>query len=263
MNLAKFLSLLAGRSLWFANAEVLAAEDPYEAMLPKPNYAHRVWKTEADVAQPDLNALRAKLPIEIAIQTKIEREAKVRDEQIRQTFALRKSFHLNCWNAAAHESSAMWRLYSNEGIAIVSSMERLTNALAKANRKIYCGHVDYLDYETEGFETGNVFNPLLRKRKSFDFENEVRLVWWDTDVTHKHAMVNGNEVWTNRPIDELEDMPIRAGVNVDCDLDVLIDEIVLSPTTQEWLAEAVAKLAQSFGLRISVRRSNLLDAPTR
>ena len=179
-----------------------------------------------------------------------------REDSIRRTFAYRKSFFLNCWNAADHESSAMWRLYSNEGIAIISSMERMNAALQGAEQHIYCGLVDYIDYETETVDVSNLFNPVLRKRKSFDFENEVRFVWWDDGSTNPIGR-------SPRTVEEMESLPINPGIAVPCDLAVMIEAVVISPVTEKWVASSVSQVCERVGLSCPVSKSSLLDKPER
>ena len=57
----------------------------------------------------------------------------------------RKVIFVNCWHLNNHESAAMWQLYlkSNEGVAIVSTFERLKSSLAKASQSILLGKVRY------------------------------------------------------------------------------------------------------------------------
>ena len=71
----------------------------------------------------------------------------------------------------------MWKLYlsSNLGIAIKSSIERLIKSFEIEDRyDIYVGEVNYLDYEKDLFNYGNVFCYFFNKRKSFDHEKEIR-----------------------------------------------------------------------------------------
>lgn len=262
MNLAKFISLITSKQLWFANAEVLASEDPYEAMLPKPNYRHRKWVSLADVSAEDIHAIRTR-GVVLNGDEDVLQETRRRDAGIRQTFALRKSFFLNCWNAADHESAAMWRLYSNEGIAIVTTFERLKLATSHCPMALYSGTVEYLDYDVDQVDTSNVFNPVVRKRRSFDFENEVRLVYWDNSVSHVSGGKVGAPIGRNRSIEELEALPVIPGHAIAVDIRQLIDEVVLSPTTEDWLVTSVSAICKKVKLDAPVYKSTLLDAPSR
>lgn len=54
----------------------------------------------------------------------------VEEELVRMTRRMIQSFvYANCWNSSDHESEAMWRLYSREGIAVQSTYRRLVLSL--------------------------------------------------------------------------------------------------------------------------------------
>lgn len=74
-----------------------------------------------------------------------------------------------------YESAAMWKLYSktNESIAIETTYCKLKNVLPN---DIMIGKVRYIDFEKDTINPTNVFNSFLHKRKSFEHENEVRII---------------------------------------------------------------------------------------
>ena len=96
-----------------------------------------------------------------------------------------------CWfnpsNAA--ESAAMWNTYGKDGVAVVTTVERLTAALKKTGRDFEYGQLKYLEVSPYG-----VINPKLQfsarefshdevmlcphffKRAEYQSENEIRFV---------------------------------------------------------------------------------------
>src|SRR5690606_3144535 len=89
------------------------------------------------------------------------------------------SWHTNEW-----ESFAMWQIFTqnNEGLAIQSTLGRIKTALeADTTYKQYIGEVNYIDYKKDFIPFEDDFFPFLFKRKSFQYEREVRII---TDLTH-------------------------------------------------------------------------------
>jgi hypothetical protein len=73
----------------------------------------------------------------------------------------------------------MWKIYmpSGAGIAIRSDYGRLTNCFLEPNVKdtpIYTKKVKYIDYQRETINAQNILNPVIHKRKNFEYENEIR-----------------------------------------------------------------------------------------
>ncbi len=44
------------------------------------------------------------------------------------------------------------------------------------------GRVKYSDYATDAMPMHNLFTPFMRNRRSFAFENELRLLYWNSDL---------------------------------------------------------------------------------
>jgi hypothetical protein len=155
----------------------------------------------------------------------------------------RDSVLVNCWHANAHESAAMWRIYlkSDEGVAIQATVERLESAFEAAAEGLYVGAVRYLDHELdhdrESAVTGSELGPIFCKRKAFEYEREVRLV--------KRA---GKDRRTG-------------GHYVACDLDRLIERVVVSPAAPSWFADLVRSVTHRYGFDFRIEDSELGREP--
>jgi hypothetical protein len=271
MSFAKLASMLTKNALWFANFESFTNDDPFEAVLPRGNYLHREWTGIDDVPPGEreriIKTTYTRNPDTETAAIKVERAKEILDLRIRQAFAYRRSYFAHCWHASDYESAAMWRLYGelHNAVAIVSSRDRLTAGLAVSSEEILCGTVKYLDYDTASIDISNGLNPLLHKRKSFQFENEVRLVIWRSDLVSKTVpiLLDGKvqNSRTGMEIHEIEAQPIIPGLQVDCDMNQLVKEIKVSPTSDRWFEEVVRDLCMLAGLRAPVSRSNLLTQP--
>src|SRR5262249_14030892 len=158
LDFEKFVWLLDHQALYFARADRLG--DRFEGSMSRANLAAReqshpktLWGLGPDQVQ-QLEATRRALLL--------------------QTF-------VNCWTRSSYESVAMWRLYVGQGngVAIQSTFTRLRDAVGDEPRPVFIGKVEYLDYDRDVIPERNTFYPFMRKRRSFEYEREVRaLATW-------------------------------------------------------------------------------------
>jgi hypothetical protein len=233
MDLAKFLSALDRESLFFCRADLLG--DLFEGSYP------RGAAVEAGLEQAIATSINAKNAVESIIETTATAEAR---KQVRPAVLV------NCWHIGGHESAAMWKLHlrSGEGIAIKSTVERLINSL-RCDEEVWIGGVRYLDYESAGLPSMDVFHAFLSKRNSFAHEAELRAIIWD-----KERFVGLDGTY---PIPEdKRDVGLYAKTDLDC----LIEEIRIVPGAPLWYTELILSLCRRHGLRKAVKQSQL-DAP--
>lgn len=153
----------------------------------------------------------------------------------------RKYVFLNCWHLNNYESHGLWSLYSgNKGIALQSTFARLRDSFQNNPENIFIGKVRYIDWDEGWTPTGTIFEPFLHKRRYFESENESRaLLYYDIDPQHY----------------------IEYGKHATVDLDLLIENIYTSPTSQSWFHELVNAVLRKYGLEKSVRISKLAEKP--
>ncbi|MGZ3273179.1 MAG: DUF2971 domain-containing protein [Caulobacteraceae bacterium] len=154
----------------------------------------------------------------------------------------------------------MWKIYGapGPGIAVLTSARKIGAALSGLGHTFYLGKVGYIDPEMEPLDIGNIFNCVTVKRKSFSYEHEVRLVFWN------HLLLDEpNLEWDciartyNKP--PFSTWP--EGMEVSCDLQMLISRVVVSPFVPPWYARAVEALVATFCPNVSVEQSTLLRPP--
>jgi hypothetical protein len=249
MDLGKFLSLLEKSALFFPRLDKLAASDPYEGYYPKPNQIIGQLKY-------------ADAPPELLSNWNVKNEAQFKEVTARyrsmEEFG-RKMLpvtFVNSWHALPYESAAMWAAYvkNHEGIAIQSTYRALTEVLrAHEEFDVYVGMVNYIDYETEGFEFGQVFRPMMHKRRSFAHEQELRALIWTI------ANKKNDEHVLDRP--DLNWYKDKSGLYIDVDLNVLISRIFVAPTAPTWFVELLTSLVKRYGLRKDIVHSYLASSP--
>ncbi len=229
LTLSKFLALLIERRLFFPRADLLA--DPLEGSLPASNPALR---------EAEINALLARGEM-------TDVAARAYREQLPAIHAgIRRRIAVSCWRVDEHESAAMWKLYTNEseGIAVKSTFERLTKSFAQATEEIHVGVVKYIDYTIAVMSEQNLLTPFVHKRKSFEYERELRAVLMFGERGHDR------EIDLSRPA-------AQSGVGVPVDFDTLIAEVVVSPAAGEWFVSIVTSVMDRVGLACPVRQSDI------
>lgn len=283
MGLPKFLSLLQQKALFFCNLELMARDDSFEGTLPASRFIHRNWNSVGDIPEQIRDKLKGFMkPEECDLEIGLERLKDLAELRIRQAYAHRRSYFINCWHLSEYESSAMWDIYSkrNEGIAILSSEAHFEKAFSSEQQDIMGGEIAYGDYHDEDFKIDetNGFTPVLHKRNSFSYENEYRLVNWDTSVTHKKVKAvngfieyDGKRVFSDfpdgalvsvgRPEAEIEKLEIKHGLHVKCEIDQLIDAVYISPLAEDWFFEVVKDISAKYDLNVPIIKSELISEP--
>lgn len=164
----------------------------------------------------------------------------------------RTRIHIHCWHRSDVESAAMWSVYQRDGrgVAVQTTWDRLTRSLKEA-REVHGGLVEYIDYDHVVVPEGNLFDPVLRKRRSFAHENEVRLV-----------MLTGNSI----PDPTREGHAFDAGpepfvVPVAVGLPELVEGVRVAPDSPAWTFDVVMDVTRRYGFDFPVVQSSLDTDP--
>lgn len=239
IDFAKLVSLLDSQSLHLARADEL--DDDFEGSVPHELLARRDG--------PESTGL-----------------AKVFGRYVSDRYrGARGYMFVNCWSLSEGESAALWTLYvpSSQGIAVRSTYRRLVDALTVEERPLFIGCVRYIDYTRETFPTDplyeNVLTPFIHKRKSFEHERELRVLWWDGEA------LNINMDGHTAPDDPMPEKWMEGvhpgGVTVRVNLGTLIDEVRVSPTAPNWFTDLVTAVVGRYGFNFPIVKSDLAVDP--
>lgn len=206
LDLSKFLDLLMSKKLFMSRSDKF--EDQYEGTFSEPTF-EEIKKLSID--NPDF--------------------LKFYKEQ-------REKVAISSWHINEYESFAMWQIFTQntEGLAIQSTVGRLQKALAPENNyKQYIGEVNYIDYKKEYIPFDDMFFPFLFKRKSFQYEREVRII---SDVAESTITLND-------------------GLKINVNLDQLIEKIYIHPKSENWYKNLVIQLVKQLGFDFKIEKSDL------
>jgi hypothetical protein len=215
MDFAKFASMLTTRSLYFACPSQFS--DPYEGLLPR---SHVVAESKIlqNIIDQNFLPLRNQLAARGVPVARTDGVLGGLVSQLRAAYdQVNGKFGVSCWHESEYESDAMWKLYSasGQGIAIESTVEQLIESLGDRTDLII-DRVRYMDFEQDPIEKGHRHYRLFVKRKCFEHESEIRA----TILLPKEG----------------------EGVALNCDLDILIASIRVSPTADAFVRDAVEAL---------------------
>lgn len=206
LDLSKFLDMLLSKRLFMSRSDKF--EDQYEGTFSEPTYE-------------EIKKIAANNP-KFLDYYKSHRENVV----------------ISSWHINEYESFAMWQIFTknNEGLAIQSTIGRLKNALHSEKRtEQHIGQVNYIDYKKEYIPFDDTFFPFLFKRKSFQYEREIRII---SDVTS-------------------DNMKINDGLKIDVDINQLIERIYIHPKSENWYKNLVIELVEKLGFGFTIEKSDL------
>ncbi|WP_264619465.1 DUF2971 domain-containing protein [Flavobacterium sp. 7A] len=206
LDLSKFLELLLSKKLFMSRSDKF--EDQYEGTFSEPTY-EEIKRLSID--KPNFLKYYKKHREKVAIS----------------------SWHIN-----EYESFAMWQIFTqnSEGLAIQSTIGRLQECLTEEkNFTQHIGEVNYIDYKKEYIPFDDMFFPFLFKRKSFQYEREVRIL---TDVTGNNLKLND-------------------GLKINVDINQLIEKIYIHPKSENWYKNLVIQLVEELGFDFKIEKSDL------
>ena len=206
LDLSKFLDLLLCKQLFMARSDKF--EDQYEGTFSEPTYEE------------------------------LKKMAENNPEFLKNYKKQREHVVVSSWHINEYESYAMWQIFTqnNEGLAIQSTVGRLKEALApEENYEQYIGAVKYIYYKKEYIPFDDKFFPFLFKRKSFQYEREVRII---SNLSRHNLSVND-------------------GIKINVDIHKLIERIYIHPKSENWYKNLVIQLMKQLGFDFLIEKSDL------
>ena len=206
LDLSKFLDMLLSKKLFMSRSDKF--EDQYEGTFSEPTFE-------------EIKKIAANNP-KFLDYYKSHREKVV----------------VSSWHANEYESFAMWQIFTknNEGLAIQSTIGRLKKAVAvEKHIEQFIGEVNYIDYKKEYIPFEDTFFPFLFKRKSFQYEREIRII---SDVSNAKISIND-------------------GLKIDVTINDLIEKIYIHPKSENWYKNLVVEMVKKLGYEIAIEKSDL------
>ena len=237
MSFAKFAALLHQKELVFAPAYMF--DDPYEGAGGIARNLEKFTKALVDyfwdkVSEEMGNLHVTKEQMPEYLKAYIQSASDLGRSNRYYTF-------VNCWHENETESEAMWKLDTAsqpDGVAIQTTYGALKKAINASDVQI--GRVTYGNFETVFFPGDSYF---WYKRKSFEHEREVRAMIEPSDEKRKELeeIYKTNTFTLTHPVD----------------LDILINNVYISPYASDWVQEVVKEELKLCGLDKPVLSSKM------
>jgi hypothetical protein len=261
LDVGKFLHIVTTGSIWFTRALEFAKSDPYEGALTP--WDLKLCSQVLGCDNKEQLSQLMRLNNWGSISDFIESEPIYSLEYFKVIFLStatklpmwKYTYAVSCWHMNSVESDAMWQLYAirQAGIALKSSPRRMIDAFAKHSDHIDIAKVQYDDNGIESALTSVIYAPILIKRPSFSHEKEVRLITSCLTGFEKTTTPEGH---ISHFVDyNKKGLPL--GQNIPCNLESLIEEIVISPQMAPHYETSIRVLLQALALRIPIRKSDL------
>lgn len=206
LDLSKFLDLLMSQKLFMSRSDKF--EDQYEGTFSEPTFEE------------------------------IKKIAENNPEFLDIYKTQRKNVVISSWHINEYESFAMWQIFTqnSEGLAIQSTIGRIQESLHLENQfEQHIGEVNYIDYKKEYIPFDDDFFPFLFKRKSFQYEREVRII---SNLSSRNLNIN-------------------EGVKIEVDINKLIEKIYIHPKSENWYKNLVIQLVKQLGFDFKIGKSDL------
>lgn len=272
MDFAKYVLMLEKGALWFTRVDKLG--ESFEEKLGDP-FEGRIAGATSDRNREIYDWVASQKSESLPTQGERDRYVEANlSADLRLNEWHREWTYVNCWHMNEHESAAMWRLYArtNEAVAIQSTYARLRDCLPtevhmgaveadelsgsrfEQRGLVYLGEVQYMDVATEAMpQQGYRLPPFMYKRRSFEYEHEVRAVI-STDPYPAGSTYHQPYRWQDI-------RSVRMGWEFKLPLEDLLERVYVAPTAQPWFCEAVEAVTRKYELSVGVEHSSLDQVP--
>lgn len=234
MDFSKFVAMMQQGGLYFTRASNFS--DPFEAAAGIASQEN-VWNQHyLDFFKRAVVTPPPGFPISEMTEVEVDREAARLLEQLKTGYARARDLLVSCWHLNDVESEALWQIYCSPGapgVAVRTNVDRLWRAI-RNEPGANVGKVHYIDFK-QGFSSGD--QRIYCKRSSLAHEREVRAVI----PNDRAAKLDGRL------------MP--------CDVNDLIEQVVVSPYAPPWFQSVVKETIKKFGYSLPVEISEIEAIP--
>jgi hypothetical protein len=205
-ELDKFLALLSTSKLYFSTLGTM--QDKYEGKLT--NATKDKWRKEAgdkiDIVNGNIKIIES---------------------------ICRRNIYVSCWNINTTEDELLWSKFCSNAlsICIVTSVERIIDAIKDEVLPIQIGQVEYVDFDNEILKEMNMFSICAQKSKYYKNENELRLF----------CLIGSTST----------------GIFIDVKTRELIEKVIISPKALGWRSELIAEIINKYNPEIKIESSEI------
>lgn len=263
MDLAKFLSLIHQKAIFFAKAS--SYEDSLEGMPTELD--NFLGSESAELLDITVNSIFASLALHVDEEVRKREQEKFKDAKFKylnrtvntifgplkvsENFgyssiikAVSNWVDISCWHTDASdvESMAMWKIYGggSAAVCVESTVEDVRRAMdVPSGFNLNVGLVSYIDYIKDYIGVDEPIRFFFNKSKYYDFEKELRFVL--------HPAL----------VEDVKEPRFKLGTSVDVDPKVLIKGVMVSPAVSTWFFDLIELVMKDSGYSVPVSRSKI------
>lgn len=158
------------------------------------------------------------------------------------------NMYINCWHYNSSENKIMWEKFipDGNGVAICTTARALLDALTDTSEDVFASMVEYINHAeepiSEALWRGGLYTVILemliRKKLSYSYEEEFRLISWTLSEQDRYDSFLQNII-------QDEKMNVEKGRRLKINLSALKPTIVLHPKAEPDLRDRVVRLLAS------------------
>lgn len=263
MDLAKFLSLIHQKTVFFAKAS--SYEDSREGMPTLlDDFVGSDVSALLDISMnslwpmfsPDAKKEEAKEKVLASQNARLIYENRtvktIFGHKPASSFSDNKSVFravanwvdISCWHtdAADVESMAMWKIYggSAASVCVESTVGALVDSMVIPDGlEVHAGKVSYVDYEKDYIGVDDPLQFFFNKSKHYEFEKEFRFVLHPSRL--ESILSARAEFGTSIPVEPKS----------------IIKSIVVSPAAADWFFDLINLIMKDAGYSVNIARSKI------
>lgn len=266
MDLAKFLSLIHQKYLYFAKAS--SYEDSLEGMPTELDRymsgdmpelldlsLNSIWptstpRTHEENLQKDIATSAALDLVQNRTVNTILGAVRASDypDDISLFEAVSNWVDVSCWHtdASDSESMAMWKIYGagSAAVCVESTLQDVVSSMEiPEDRQVYAGKITYLDYKNDYVGDEDFLRVFFQKSKFYDYEKELRIVIYPAGNTDPKTVRSAK------------------GTKVDVDPKKIIKSVLVSPASSLWFHDLIEKVLKEAGFTVPVLQSMIPIRP--
>lgn len=165
---------------------------------------------------------------------------------------------INCWGMDKREVPRKWNEYARgeRSVVIKSKILNIKKALKEAPEKIFIGKINYINYDTYVYNNQDpVGYFMLKNAINYEWEHEVRLFTIATNGDRRTMKTMDLSTVDKFKKADIEHMQGIDHMLIHCDLNMLIDEVVVSPWSEAGYVDEIKDLLNKYQLHKEVKKS--------
>jgi len=156
----------------------------------------------------------------------------------------------SCWCIEENESAAMWKIFgkSKNCVAITSTYKILKDNLPN---NLMIGMINYVtDMYKEYTEKqlDNMHTYIMSKRKSYNYEKEIRIIDYDTD-RYLEFLKTKDDIGYIKTIPKVKYAYF--------DIENIVDKIFISPAASVWYIDLIKDVCKRYNVNVEIWNSSL------